>query len=60
MGAIISYMYPEDVMGIWDEKTMRNKYLVHKQIKDSKKIKLKPVNAKFFIKNLKRKKILNT
>ena len=42
MGALVSFVYPDETT--WDEKTIRTKYLVNKQIEDSK-IKLKSVEA---------------
>jgi hypothetical protein len=51
MGSILSTYYEQER---WDQKTIRQKYLVNKQIEDSDKIKLKTIKADDFLFNKKK------
>ena len=46
MGSVMSLYYGDDI--VWDNKTIRQKYLVNKQIEDSDKIKLRCIEAHKF------------
>jgi hypothetical protein len=56
MGSILSTYYEQER---WDQKTIRQKYLLNKQIEDSDKIKLKTIKADDFLFNKKKGKKKN-
>lgn len=54
MGTVMSlYNIFDEELDTWDEKSIRAKYLVAKQIEDSKKIKLRSVEGEDFYSELK-------
>ena len=56
---LFGWDYPKD---LWEEKTRQQKYLVIKQIQDTKNFKLKPKNKKIskFKKNIRKRKRIKT
>jgi len=55
MGSLLSVFdyFDDDQKETWDSKSIRQKYLVNKQIEDTHKIKLKSVKANDFYSDLK-------